>query len=262
MVVDGSQATGAESPALWHPDRDVGLARALVKAGYGSRRQTEEMVRLGRVCVGTEIVTDPSHTVRAGEDVFLDARPLECVAKRYFALHKPTRVVCCANDGVGTGQRLLGSYFPRGVTGLVSVGRMDTRSTGLILVSNDTVWNTQATAGGLVQEYQIRIEGVLTAVEARVMEAGVHLPKLGLFRPEEVRIVDVVGGGTTVNFTVRSGKIRQVRRMLTTLHHKVTRVHRVRIGEIRLRGLAPGAARDLTAPEIASIDGAKPATPR
>jgi 23S rRNA pseudouridine2605 synthase len=68
-----------------------------------------------------------------------------------------------------------------------------------------------------------------------------------------VRIVEIMNGHSVVNVTVRDGKIRLVRRMLTTLRHKVLTVRRVRIGEIRLGDLPVGARRELSGPEIASI---------
>ena len=131
---------------------------------------------------------------------------------------------------------------------------MDGKTTGMILFSNDTEWNNMiSTTPGLEQDYRIQVEGELSDLEVSVMTAGVILPTLGLFRPQSVRIVEILNRHTVVNLTVREGKLRQVRRMLTTLRHKVTMVRRIRIGDIRLGDLAVGAYRELSNPEIASI---------
>ena len=252
MGLPAGRRTAPAEPKPWHPARAMGLARALQKAGYGTRRETEAMVGQGRVRIGDTVVTDPRHMVPAGADIFLDNRSLRKLELRYFALHKPLRVVCTAEDSLG--RRHIQELFPSDVTGLAAAGRMDGRTTGLILVSNDTAWNNLVTTTqGLEQEYRVQVEGDLSDLEMSVMSAGVHLPGLGLFRPQNLRIVEIMKGHTVLNLTVREGKIRQVRRMLATLRHKVTLVRRVRIGEIRLSDLNPGAWRELSGPEVASI---------
>ena len=236
----------------WHPPRAMGLARALLKAGYGTRRQTENMVKEGKVRLGDQIITDPRHTADAGADIYLNGELLQQLDLRYFVLHKPLRVVWGGEPGPLRKQ--VEDFFPPAIAGLAAAGRMDGRTTGMILISNDTVWNNMiSTTKGLEQEYRIQVEGDLSELEISVMTAGVHLPTLGLFRPESVRIVEVLNKHTVVNMTVREGKIRQVRRMLTTLRHKVTMVRRIRIGDIRLGDLSVGSRRELSNPEIASI---------
>ncbi len=236
----------------WYPAKPMGLARALLKAGYGTRRQTEEMVVQGRVRLGDKVVTDPRHMADVGAEIYLDGDILQRLELRYFVLHKPLRVVCAKASTPGHKQ--VEELFAPGIVGLAVAGRMDGKTTGMILYSNDTQWNNMvSTTTGLEQEYRIQVEGELSDLEISVMTAGVHLPTLGLFRPQTVRIVEILNGHTVVNMTVREGKIRQVRRMLTTLRHKVTMVRRVRIGDIRLGDLSVGSQRELSNPEINSI---------
>jgi pseudouridine synthase len=246
------RSTVQSAPRPWRPSKPVGLARALLKAGYGTRRQTEQMVEQGRVRVGDDVVTDPRQMVDVGSEIYLDDEPLLRLTQRYFALHKPLRVFCGVTDGAERKQ--LTELFPAEIPGLTAAGRMDSKTTGLILVSNDRAWNNMiTTTHGLEQEYRVQFEGELSELEISVMTAGVHLPGLGLFRPESVRIVEILNGRTVVNMTVGEGKIRQVRRMLSTLRHRVTMVRRTRIGDIRLADLHVGAYRELSNPEIVSI---------
>ncbi len=236
----------------WHPAKPIGLARALHKAGYGTHRQTEKMVREGRVRIGNDVITDPYHMANTGVEIFLDDEILKRLTMRYFALHKPAKVLVGEAEGVARQQ--VQNYFPEGVPGLAAAGRMDGKTTGLLLISNDNGWNNMiTTTDGLEQEYRLQVEGELTDLEVSVMSAGVHLPGLGLFRPQLVRIVEILNQHTVVNITIREGKIRQVRRMMTTLRHKVTLVRRVRIGDVRLSDLSIGSYRELNNPEIESI---------
>lgn len=239
-------------PDRWKPARAMGLARALMKAGYGTRKQTGQMVHEGRVAVGDDVITDPNQTVEAGSHIYLDGEPLALLKHSYYAFNKPVRVVCSASDGPERG--LVSDFYPSHVPGLMTAGRLDGKTVGLLLISNDRTWNNLVTGSkSLDQEFRVQVEGELTDIEISVMTAGVHLPKLGLFRPLSVKVVEILNGRTVITMVVRQGKIRQVRRMLNTLRHKVVFVRRIRIGAIRLGDLPAGGIRHLTAGEIHSI---------
>jgi 23S rRNA pseudouridine2605 synthase len=242
----------ASAPGRWKPTRAIGLARALMKAGYGTRKQTSTMVAEGRISVDEKIVLDPNRMLEPGTQIFLDGKPLAQLRNSYYAFNKPVRVVCSASDGPD--RRLVSDYFPAKVPGLMTAGRMDGKTVGLLLISNDRRWNNLVTGSKILdQEFRVQVEGELTELEISVMTAGVHLPNLGRFRPLAVKVVEVLNGRTVVTMVVRQGKIRQVRRMLTTLRHKVVLVRRIRIGEIRLGDLPSGGIRHLTPGEIHSI---------
>jgi 23S rRNA pseudouridine2605 synthase len=244
--------SSAPSPERWKPERAMGLARALMKAGYGTRIQTSEMVVEGRITVDDEVIFDPNSMLEESSLVDLDGEPLARLRPSYFALNKPVRVVCSVSDGPD--RRLVTDFFPRNVPGLQTTGRLDSKTTGLLLISNDRRWNNLVTGSKfLEQEFRIQVEGELTNIEIDVMTAGVHLPNLGLFKPLSVKVVEILNNRTVVNMVVREGRIRQVRRMLGTLRHKVVFVRRTRIGAIRLADLPAGGVRQLTSGEVRSI---------
>lgn len=239
-------------PDPWHPVRRMGLARALQKAGWGTRRRTEILVEEGRVTVDGRPAGDPHAPVEPGSTIEVDGEVLTKAAFRYYAYHKPFHVVCTGYEA--TGKRLVEEFLPRDVPGLRPAGRMDSRTTGLLLVSNDPSWNNRATtSGGIDQEFRVQVEGEMNEMEIGVITAGVHLPNLGLFRPLSVRIIEKMNNRTVMVMTVREGKVRQIRRMFTTLRHKVTLLRRIRIGEVRLGDLVAGSLRPLTQREIAAM---------
>jgi len=238
--------------APWRPARKMGLARALHQAGWGTRKVVEAMVAEGRVAVDGQDCRDPRRAVDGDSDIRLDGRPLTQVRLHYYAFHKPSRVVCTAIDG--SHFRLVADFLPRDVPGLRPAGRLDARTTGLLLISNDPAWNTAVTGNAhLEQEYRLQLEGELTDLEIGVLTAGVHLPNLGVFRPLSVTLLERANGRTSLALVVREGKIRQVRRMFSTLRHRITLLRRVRIGAIELGVLAAGGLRPLTADEVASM---------
>lgn len=253
---DRRREPGAEQLRLpdhaWQPERPIGLSRGIAKAGYGTRTQTEAMVRAGRVTVDGSLVTDPATPIQPGNLVQLDGQPLVKVVRRYFLFHKPPRVITTSSDRGG--RRLASEFFPDDVPGLRPAGRLDANTSGLLLVSNDAEWNSlAASAPGLEKEYQIQIAGAFTPIEANVVMAGMHLPNQGFIRPNLVHIVDQTDTHTVLRVVIVEGKNRQIRRVFSLLRHTVVYLRRVRIGPIKLGTLPSGRLRPLTPHEISTI---------
>lgn len=243
---------GDSESSRWVPGRPMGLSRALMKAGYGTRRWADEMVAAGRVRVGLDVVKDPLRMIEADAEVFLDNQPLIKVTLAYYAFHKPLRVVCREQDGPG--RRLVADFLPADVIGLRTAGRLDARTSGLLLVSNDGAWITRVTGPeDCEHEFLVQVEGEVSDMQLTVIDAGIVLPGLGTFRPVAVSVQARESGRTMLSITLRGGQARQMRRMLSTLRHKVLMVRRVRLGGVRLGDLAPGGLRPLTAAEVASF---------
>ena len=230
----------------------MGLSRALMKAGYGTRRGADDLVTSGRVRVGRKVVRDTLHMITAEDELFIDDKPLMKLKPSYYVFHKPIRVVCREQDGPG--RRLASEFFPAGVMGLRTAGRLDGRTTGLLLVSNDSSWITRVTNGAENEhEFQVQVEGEVTEIQLTIIHAGIMLPGIGTFRPVAVRITERGAGRTHLDVVMHGGQARQMRRMFVTLRHKVVQVKRVRLGNVRLGSLVPGGIRPLTEAEIASF---------
>ncbi len=243
---------GQQLGSRWIAQRSMGLGRALQKAGFGTRKVAESIVMVGRVQVDGRLELDPKVMIGPTSEIFLDNEHLRQVIPVYLVMNKPLRVVCVPSDGIDC--ELVSEFLPSDVPGLRAVGRMDSRSTGLILASNDSVWgNTLTDSLELEHEYRVQVEGELTDLEVGVMDAGMLLPKMGSFKPKSLRVVELMNGHTVLNVVLTDGKVRQLRRMFTSLRHKIVYLRRVRIADIRLEYLPAGKWRDLTAREIQSI---------
>jgi 23S rRNA pseudouridine2605 synthase len=233
----------------WSPDRPMGLARALNKAGWSTRRLAIEMTEAGRFSVDGEKVNDPLFPVTPESKILFDGKELVLDKKNYYVFHKPIRVVCGA--GEPGGRKSVRDFFPTWISGLQAAGRLDGRTTGLMVVSNDPAWNNRvASELKPEQEFRVQVEGELGDIEVGVMSAGIHLAGMGIFRPLSVKIIETMNRRTIMSIVTKEGKARQIRRMFSTLRHKITFLRRVRIGEIRLGDLPAGGIRPLTAKEI------------
>lgn len=246
---------------LWVPSRPIGLGRALQKAGHGTRKAAEAIVSTGRVKVDGQVVTDPKVMVDRTRKIELDGQPLRAVQKVYLALNKPVRVASTPREGEQT--VLVSSLLPAEIPGMRPVGRMDARNTGLMLASNDKDWNALlGECSHLEHEYRVQVEGELTELEEGVIGAGLNIPKMGLIKPLSVRIVEVLNGKTVLNIVLTEGKIRQLRRLFTTLRHKIIYLRRVRLGDLAMGSLPPGKIRYLTTREVQALRNLATRKPR
>jgi 23S rRNA pseudouridine2605 synthase len=236
----------------WKLPRPFGLGRALAKAGYGTRKQTDEIVRSGRVRVDGRVVVDPATQLDPNSRVELDGKPLSEAPRHYLALHKPTRVFL--RDGETDGSRLVSDFLPPDLAAVWPAGRLDAQTSGLVLLSNDAAWNARAAAArGVEREYRLEIAGTVSDLELDLVASGVHVTNAGLLRPRRIEVVARNPGSTLLELVLTQGRNRQIRRIFRTLRHEVLSMQRTRIGGVSLDNLPEGKFRELTVMEIASI---------
>jgi 23S rRNA pseudouridine2605 synthase len=236
------------------------LAKHLAHAGVASRRAAEEIVREGRVRVGEEIVTDPARDVDGSIPVTVDGRPVVVGAAEervVWAVNKPRGVVSTAKDTHGrpTVVAMVAAPGKR----LYPVGRLDADSTGLILLTDD---------GDLANRLTHPRYEVPKTYVASVGRGGVAVPDAALRRLREgVALEDGVTAPAGVRqlrpgvleITLREGRKRQIRRMLSEVGHPVHTLQRVAFGPLRLGDLGEGHVRRLSPAEVQRLrDAAAP----
>ena len=221
------------------------LAKYLAHAGVASRRAAEDLIRTGRVTVGTEVVTDPARDVDESSDVRFDGDRVAPEALEVHVLNKPAGVVSTARDTHG--RQTVTELVPS-ARRLYPVGRLDAETTGLILLTNDGELANRLTHPryGVPRTYLARVEGgAVPEHKLRRLREGVELDD-GLTAPAKVRQVE----RGVLELTIREGRKRQVRRMCDAIGHPVVQLSRIAFGPLRLKELAPGQHRRLTQAEI------------
>ena len=239
------------------------LAKYLAHAGVAARRRAEiEFVATGRVTVNRAVVTDPATLVQRGDVVAVDGRILRPEPAVTYIVHKPVGVVSAALDA--RGRATVVGLIPDPGVRLYPVGRLDTDSEGLILVTNDGAL-THALLHprrGIPRVYAALARPRPDPASLLRLESGVALSD-GLGRAEAVRLsaapVGIAPGAGRepgdgwVHLTLREGRNRQARRMLAAVGCDVLRLVRIQFGPLRLERLAPGQARRLSAEELARV---------
>jgi 23S rRNA pseudouridine2605 synthase len=224
----------------------VRFDRALSKLGLASRSEARRLIESGAVTLHGKIITDPAHLVALDRAAIAVAgRTAPAVGWRTIAFHKPRGVVTTRRDPEGreTVFDLLGDAG----TGLVTVGRLDMASTGLLLLTTDTqlaAWLTDP-AHAVIRRYIVTARGSVSDDEAKSMETGVD----GL-HAESVEILKRSKRETHMRIELTAGRNREIRRLVDAVGHEVTRLLRVSFGGIELGTLQPGRSREVAREEI------------
>lgn len=245
------------------------LQKVLAAAGVASRRAAEEMILEGRVTVNGKTVTElGSKADPAVDHVKVDGKRIRpAPGPRFILMNKPRGVVVTRDDPQHrpTVYALLGTRVSEPV---VPVGRLDFDSEGLLLLTNDGALAHRIAhpSGGCQKEYEVKVSGVPTPAKLAKLARGVVLDGVRT-APATVELLettperDGVGGNAWLRVVLGEGRSRQVRRMLESVGHRVSKLRRVAIGPLRDTGLPIGGFRDLSAAEVAALRTLRPAGP-
>jgi 23S rRNA pseudouridine2605 synthase len=229
------------------------LQKILARAGFGSRRACEEFIRLGRVAVNGQVARLGQRADPDRDHITLDGNPVQVEQRHtYVALHKPPGVLSDEGDGSGrlpTVRDLVplpGRLFP--------VGRLDLRSEGLVLLTDDGELTYRLThpSFGHEKEYRALVEGEPDAETLDKWRRGVFLDGRRT-APAQVSVIGQEKGYTWLRIVLREGRKRQIRRVAAMLGHPPHRLIRVRIGSLRLGDLQPGQWRELSPAEVDAL---------
>ena len=240
------------------PDLDadglIRLQKLLARSGVASRRKCEELMLAGLVEVDGEVVTrlgtkvDP-RTAR----IRVDGRRLPPVTEHvYLVLNKPRGVVSTMSDPQG--RRTLTDLVGDRPERLFHVGRLDTDTEGLILLTNDGDFAQKMAHPSYEVEktYVAEVDGVVSRATIKQLLDGVVLED-GPVEVREARVRNAHGGRSIVELVIHEGRNRIVRRLLDQVGHPVRRLSRTRIGPVRLGELKAGRLRELTDAEVGEL---------
>ena len=239
------------------------LQKVLAHAGVASRRACEQLIADGRVSVDGVTVTEAGVRVDPlTQEIRVDgSRILTNPELITLMLHKPAGVVTTMEDPEGRptvaqyGRDYLAEHpeLPDSLR-LVHVGRLDTETEGLLLLSNDGELSHRLMHPSfeIAKTYVAIVEGQVEPWVPRKLRRGIELED-GEAKADRVTVKDSGPRGSIVEITLHSGKNRIVRRMLDAVGHPVTRLARTRLGPLRLGNLRPGQTRPLSGEEVAAL---------
>ena len=256
-VARGRRPSGTQRRPASHSD-ELRLQRFLAKAGFGSRRECEELITTGRVFVDGEPVQELGTKVNPEKQkVVVDGQRVVPERLEYFILNKPPGVLSTSRDPEG---RLRVIDLIQSRSRVYNVGRLDKSSEGLILVTNDGDLANRLThpSYGIAKTYHVQVEGEPSKETLKQLVEGVYLAE-GFAKMANVKFKKRQKNTTWLEIVLEEGRNREIRRLLARVGHKVLKLRRVAIGPLRLGELPLGAHRRLDAKEIRALKYAKSA---
>ncbi|MEO3975456.1 pseudouridine synthase [Streptomyces sp. CAU 1734] len=242
-----------KTPKTFGDQEGERLQKVLARAGMGSRRACEELIEAGRVEINGQIVMEQGVRVDPDKDeIKVDGLTVATQSHLFFALNKPAGVVSTMEDP--DGRQCLGDYVTNRETRLFHVGRLDTETEGIILLTNHGELAHRLTHPkyGVKKTYLAAIQGPLPRELGKRLKDGIPLED-GYARADHFRVVENTGKNYLVEVTLHEGRKHIVRRMLAEAGFPVDRLVRTAFGPIGLGDQKSGWLRRLTNTEVGML---------
>lgn len=222
------------------------IAKWLAHAGVASRRDAEKLLAAGMVRVNGQVVKEPVSFIKAGDTVVVDGREVALVRQtRLWRFHKPAGLVTTHwdPDGRPTVFEKLPTFMPR----VISVGRLDLSSEGLLLLTNDgeLARQLELPSNGWIRRYRVRIFGVPSPKELDALSSGIRVAGVDYGGIEAV-LDSTRGDNSWLTVSLREGRNREIRRIMNHLGWQVSRLIRVAYGPFQLGKLSRGAVAEVS----------------
>ncbi len=238
------------------------LAKAIARAGLCSRRDAERWIADGRVAVNGERVTTPALNVTDADAVTVDGTPLPAAEPtRLWRYHKPRGLVTTAKDEHG--RETVFDRLPEGMPRVLSIGRLDLNSEGLLLLTNDgdLARRLELPATGWVRRYRVRVFGTVDPDRLARLADGVTIDGVR-YGPVRAELEAQQSSNAWVVVSLAEGKNREVRRVMEHLGYPVNRLIRVAYGPFQLGRLPRGGVEEVTPrvlrEQLGLLEGRKP----
>jgi 23S rRNA pseudouridine2605 synthase len=221
------------------------IAKRLARAGISSRRDAEALVEAGRVTVNGKVLSSPAFNVGPDDRIAIDGTAIPAIERtRLFLFHKPAGVVTTNRDPQG--RRTVFDALPEGLPRLMTVGRLDINTEGLLLLTNDggLARVLELPSTGWLRRYRVRVHGEVDETALAGLQDGIAVNGI-FYGTVEAALDRKQGSNAWLTIGLREGKNREVKNILGALGLNVARLIRISYGPFQLGELAEGEVREL-----------------
>jgi 23S rRNA pseudouridine2605 synthase len=221
------------------------IAKTIARSGLCSRRDAERLIGEGRVTLNGKRLETPAINVTSGDKILVDGKPLAAIEPpRLWRYHKPKGRVTTHRDPQG--RPTVFEALPQDMPRVISIGRLDYNSEGLLLLTNDGALarHLETPSTGWVRRYRVRAQGKIEQYALDKLKGGVEIEGIR-YGPIEAKLDRVQGTNCWMTVGLREGKNREVRKIMESLGLVVNRLIRVSFGPFMLGELATGTVEEV-----------------
>lgn len=221
------------------------IAKVLSRAGVASRREAERMIAAGEVTVNGKVIDSPALNVGPQDRITVNGQPLAAPEPaRLWLYYKPEGLVTSNADEKG--RDTIFDHLPEDLPRVMSVGRLDLNSEGLLLLTNDGELKRrlELPSTGWLRKYRVRVKGNPTDPDLEPLRKGITVEGED-FQPMQVVLDRHQGANAWLTVGLREGKNREIRRAMTAIGLTVNRLIRISYGPFRLNELQPGEVEEI-----------------
>ena len=237
-------------------------AKVLARAGVASRREVERLIEAGRVALNGQVLTSPAVNVGAGDILTLDGKAVaDREPARLWRYHKPAGLITTHKDPKGRASVF--EKLPPSMPRVISVGRLDLTSEGLLLLTNDgeLARELELPTTGLVRRYRARAFGRVSQEKLDGLKNGIVVDGVA-YGPIQAHLDGGRGSNQWISLALAEGKNREVRKVLEAIGLKVNRLIRTDYGPFELGSLEPGGVEEIPARRLTQLlKGGMPVQP-
>lgn len=233
------------------------VAKRLARAGVCSRRDAERMILEGRITLNGKVLETPAMNVSETDQILVDGKPLAGKEPaRLWLYHKPSGLVTSHRDEQG--RATIFEHLPKDLPRVISVGRLDLNSEGLLLLTNDGALSRymELPATGWERRYRVRVFGKTTQGQLDQLKEGVTVEGVSYGAIEAV-LEPSPAANVWINVSLKEGKNREIRRVMDFLGLQVNRLIRVSYGPFELGNLQPGEVMPVDEKKFRQVFGEK-----
>ena len=221
------------------------IAKVLSRRGIASRREAERLIETGEVAVNGKVITSPALNVTAKDRITVSGKALpEEEPARLWLYYKPEGLVTSAADEKG--RDTVFDHLPEDMPRVMSIGRLDLNSEGLLLLTNDggLKRRLELPSTGWLRKYRVRVNGNPTDDQLEPLRRGITIEG-ERFQPMQVTLDRIQGANAWLTVGLREGRNREIRRAMNAIDLYVNRLIRVSYGPFRLNDLKPGEVEEV-----------------
>ena len=225
------------------------IAKVMARAGLCSRRDAERWIAEGRVSVNGEILKTPACVVTEQDEIVVNGKPIKSKEQtKLYLYHKPVGLVTTHKDEMG--RSTIFQNLPSNLPRVISVGRLDLNTEGLLLLTNDGELSRylELPTTGWKRKYRVRVHGIIDSKKLDGLKKGIVVDGVSyrsIIAEIDEEAKEKSGANTWLNITLKEGKNREIRKVMEALGLRVNRLIRVSYGPFQLGTMTPGSVQEV-----------------